>query len=257
MNDICNTKYPIVLVHGFALRDGIGKIWGKVPKKLRANGATVFVGKHDALGTIEHNANHLKKRIETILAQTGSEKVNIIAHSKGGLDSRRLINLEGMADKIASLTTIGTPHNGLNYVDRILKIPGCLFVPFSWVANIFYFLLGDKKPTFRRSVRGFSPSSLSKFNKDNPDHPDVYYQSYALKLLKGGRLRKFILRHDGDNDGLVSVEAAKWSGYRGILGEDIPRGVGHSVAVGLRRSKQFDACATFIQIVQELKEKGF
>jgi len=258
MTDTCTTKYPILLVHGIAVRDGLFRIWGKIPKTLRANGATVFVGKHDALGTFEHNAHQLKNRIEKILTETSAEKVNIIAHSKGGLDSRRLINLEGMADKVASLTTIGSPHHGLHYVDRLLKIPGCLFGPFTLVANIFYKIIGDKKPTFWRTVRGFTPQNIAKFNEENPDSSAVYYQSYALRLIKGQRFRrKFISRHDGDNDGMVGTETAKWSGYKGILGEDVAKGVGHTVAIGWKRVKGFDAPNTFIGIVQELKEMGY
>jgi len=258
MANSCATKYPILLVHGIAVRDGLFRIWGKIPKVLKANGANVFVGKHDALGTFEHNALQLKNRIEKILTDTGAEKVNIIAHSKGGLDSRRLINLDGMADKVASLTTIGSPHHGLNYVDRLLKIPGCLFGPFTLVVNTFYKIIGDKKPTFWRTVRGFTPQNIAKFNEDNPDHPDIYYQSYSLRLIKGQRFRRrFISKYDGDNDGMVGTETARWSGYKGILGEEIPKGVGHTAAIGWKRAKGFAATDTFVNIVQELKEKGF
>jgi len=258
MKDTCTTKYPILLVHGILVRDGFTRIWGKIPKTLRANGADVFVGKHDALGTFEHNAHQLKKRIKEILVEAKAEKVNIIAHSKGGLDSRRLINLDGMADKVASLTTIGSPHHGLNYVDRLLKIPGCLFGPVTLFANIFYKIIGDKKPTFWRTVRGFTPQNIGKFNKENPDHPAVFYQSYALRLIKGKRFRrKFISKHDGDNDGMVGTETAKWSGYKGILGEDIPKGVGHTAAIGRRRVKGFNATDAFVEIVRELKEMGY
>lgn len=40
--------------------------------------------------------------------ETGCEKVNIIAHSKGGLDSRYAISRLGMDQYTASLTTINS-----------------------------------------------------------------------------------------------------------------------------------------------------
>ena len=41
-----------------------------------------------------------------------ARKVNIIAHSMGGLDARYAIAKLGLADRVASLVTIGTPHLG-------------------------------------------------------------------------------------------------------------------------------------------------
>ena len=55
-----------------------------------------------------------------VLAETGAEKVNIIAHSKGGLDSRYAISCLGMDKYVATLTTINTPHYGCDMVDYLL-----------------------------------------------------------------------------------------------------------------------------------------
>ena len=52
------------------------------------------------------------------------EKVNIIAHSKGGLDSRAAIAHCGMAPYVATLTTINTPHRGCIFAEYLLgKVP--------------------------------------------------------------------------------------------------------------------------------------
>ena len=52
-----------------------------------------------------------------IIQKTGCEKVNIIAHSKGGLESRYAISQLGLSPYVASLTTINTPHHGCTFVD--------------------------------------------------------------------------------------------------------------------------------------------
>src|SRR5262245_52520495 len=41
------------------------------------------------------------------------EKVHLLAHSLGGLDSRYAISTLGLSDQVLSLTTLGTPHQGL------------------------------------------------------------------------------------------------------------------------------------------------
>ena len=252
----CTTKYPILLVHGFALRDGKRhRIWGNIVDVLTMRGARVYVGRHDALGTIESNAKQLALRVDEILAETGCARVNIIAHSKGGLDSRRLVHMDTMADKVASITTIGTPHRGLGYVDNLnRRVPGCIFAPVGWMVSLLYRIRGDKNPTFRRTVRGFGTEEMRRFNTQYPDVEGVYYRSYSLIRTDNLRWRhRHIGRFDGDNDGIVSVESSKWSGYMGHYSE----GIGHSTAIGYRRRKGYDAGAAMVETVSELARMGY
>ena len=105
------SKYPFILVHGVALKDFLSfKSFGRIEKILNENGYFTITAKHDAFGTIENNAYQLKEEIEKILQKYNVEKVNIIAHSKGGLDSKYLIDHLGGDQYVASLTTICTPH---------------------------------------------------------------------------------------------------------------------------------------------------
>ena len=61
----------------------------------------------------------LKETIDTVLAEKNSEKVNIIAHSKGGIDARYLIWKYDYADKVAILITMATHHHGSELADGI------------------------------------------------------------------------------------------------------------------------------------------
>ncbi len=71
-----------------------------------SHGAELWFGNQDAFGTIEHNAAQLKVSAENALRQSGAEKLNLIAHPKGGIEARYLISRLDMAERIASLTTI-------------------------------------------------------------------------------------------------------------------------------------------------------
>ncbi len=77
----CNTRYPILLLHGTGSIDPIH--WGRIPKVLEQHGARVFFGNQDRWATIETNARGIVKVIDDILSETHSQKVNIIGHSKG------------------------------------------------------------------------------------------------------------------------------------------------------------------------------
>jgi triacylglycerol lipase len=84
-----------------------------------------LTGKHEALfplvpatGTREERARELADRIQEAYPQG---KIHIIAHSMGGLDSRTLIARDhhGLAGRIASLTTLSTPHRGSPVADLL------------------------------------------------------------------------------------------------------------------------------------------
>jgi triacylglycerol lipase len=71
----CQTKYPIVLIHGTGFRDRkYLNYWGRIPKALASNGSSIFYGHQDSWATIENNAIMIKNSIEKIIAETGYEQ---------------------------------------------------------------------------------------------------------------------------------------------------------------------------------------
>ncbi|MCQ5134484.1 esterase/lipase family protein, partial [Coprococcus eutactus] len=71
-----------------------------------------FYCNHQSAASVAESGHYIADRIKQIIQETGCGKVNLIAHSKGGLDSRYAISMLGMAPYVASLTTINTPHRG-------------------------------------------------------------------------------------------------------------------------------------------------
>lgn len=71
-----------------------------------------------AAESVEGRGAKLKESIESELKTwPPGTRAHIVAHSMGGLDARWVIAQEGMAEKIASLTTIATPHRGTTLGD--------------------------------------------------------------------------------------------------------------------------------------------
>lgn len=59
---------------------------------------------------IAKNAGEVKWATEVVARLTGDQQVDLVAHSKGGLDARKY--LEDPQEKVGKLITIGTPHRG-------------------------------------------------------------------------------------------------------------------------------------------------
>ena len=117
----CRTKYPLLLVHGVFFRDSeYLSYWGRIPAQLRMNGAVIYYGNHQSAASVQGSGQELAARIKEICRENGCGKVNIIAHSKGGLDSRYAVSRLDMDQYVASLTTINTPHRGCIFADYLL-----------------------------------------------------------------------------------------------------------------------------------------
>lgn len=230
------------MVHGMGFRDRkIFCYWGRIPEALRSLGAQVYFGGQDSNGALEDNAKHVAKRIDEILTETGAEKLNIIAHSKGGLESRYIISTLGYGDKIASLTTISTPHHGSKTVDFLMKTPQWLIRAASFCVDLWFGLLGDKRPGTYRAICLFKTDVAEAFNRENPDDPRVFYQSYAF-AMKGpfSDMTMFLPSLvvgwiEGENDGLLTPETAKWGEFKGICRGNGRRGISHADEVDMRR----------------------
>jgi triacylglycerol lipase len=268
----CNTKYPIMMIHGCGFRDRkFFNYWGRIPEALEEEGAEIYYGNQDSWGNTEYNAAVLKDALNKILAETKQDKVNIIAHSKGGLEARYMISSLGMADKIASLTTVATPHHGSMTIDLLCKLPEWLFRLAAFFTNPFFRFLGDQNPDFYTTCRQFSAEHMKTFNDQNPDSPSVYYQSYAAVMRSPfSDLFLFwpnliISLFEGKNDGLLTPKSATWTNFRGVWRGATRRGISHADEVDFRRtnfSKKShkngvsDIRQLYTGIVSELKEKG-
>lgn len=267
-SQICATKYPLLLVHGVFFRDfRFFNYWGRIPFSLKQNGALIYYGSQQSAASIASCGQELAKRIKDIVEQTGCGKVNIIAHSKGGLDSRYAISACGMAPYTASLTTINTPHRGCIFADYLLdKIPEKVQRSVARKYNAALKKCGDSNPDFLSAVHDLTASSCEHLNEKLPNHPDVYYQSVGSQMncASSGRfplnMAYPLVRHfDGANDGLVCTESARFGERFTLLTTQKGRGISHGDVIDLNRENipGFDVREFYVHLVGELKEKGF
>lgn len=256
------TKYPVVLVHGMMLKDfKFYRAFRKISNYLAQCGVKVYVTNQDGVGSIKNNAGQLAEMVDIILANEHSSKVNVIAHSKGGVDIRYMIKAYHMEDKVASLTTLSTPHHGSKLSTNILKMPKWMAKVVAFWINLFYKIFGDKNPDIIALAEDLTDIKMEIFNKEIINSNKVYYQSYSADL---DHKKNFIMKiphkiskycENDKTDGVVSVESSKWGEYQGSITGDFDH-IKMVAAYGSKKELD-EVKAFYLEIVKGLIEKGF
>lgn len=265
--------------------------WYGIKEALEKIGSTVLIAKVPAFGTISERAADLnsfidkqceklrdvskeeiynkKNSSDATFKEEGSRiKINLIAHSMGGLDSRYLISkLSHPNYQIVSLTTVSTPHHGSECADFLMD------------------MLDNRKFLQRmcpQSVSELTTDALKEFNEKVPNDPKVSYFSYGarfrphwynvfkltweimkIRLLAKSKKQKHLVPLD--NDGIVTVESSKWGEYLGTLDEvdhlDLINWTNRTrTAVDravFRKEPKFNAIALYLDIADNLRKRGF
>lgn len=256
------TKYPVVLVHGMMVKDfPFWPAFRGITDFLRGQDVTVYTSDQDGLGTVANNALQLKAEILKVLEKENCDKVNIIAHSKGGLDARYMISRLDMAGHVASLTTLSTPHHGSRLSEKLLTMPAFLAGIVAFFTNTFYRILGDRTPDILQLGRELTEDAMEVFNREVSNVPSVYYQSFSSTAPHKKAFLRFIpyqisrYCEQDDTDGMVSVSSSKWGNYRGSVGDELD----HFKMVGIygTKKKLTGVGLFYLYIIQELRSMGF
>ena len=111
LTDLNDKAVPILLIHGFLGTRGSMYV---LERRLLDDGFCVFSFNLGTLNTrdIRRSAFLIHRKVERILAQTSSLKVNILAHSMGGLIGLYYIKKLGGHERVGRMVTMGTPYRG-------------------------------------------------------------------------------------------------------------------------------------------------
>lgn len=264
---ICKTKYPLLMVHGVFFRDTkYFNYWGRVPRELEQNGAVIYYGNHQSASSVADSAAELAERIKAIVREQHCEKVNIIAHSKGGLDCRYALAKLDAAPYVASLTTINTPHRGCLFADYLLtKIPEKTKQRLACVYNSALKRFGDENPDFLAAVHDLSATYCTALHKELKQPTEIFCQSFGSVMPQAGggkfplNFSYHLVKHfDGPNDGLVCETSFGWGErYTQLVPKGI-RGISHGDMIDLNRQniEGFDVREFYVDLVHDLKQRG-
>ena len=212
----------LVFASGFLVPQRIaGQDYFKGLKAIYPEATTLFAPV-SPLGSVPLRAEELAK---SIAAKFPAGPIHIIAHSMGGLDARCLLarNLHDLTGRVASLSTISTPHLGSPVADLLLGEPIGLEFPFRD-------FLAQFTPPNVHALLDLATTGAPGFTEPDPVK-GVRYFAYAGGGIGSALLfatHLYIKAREGENDGMVSVKSATWPDQ---LAED-PWNADHIAEIG-------------------------
>jgi triacylglycerol lipase len=288
------TRFPIIFQQGVGTGENLWFFRG-VAERLREDGHVTYQAAFEvpmpAFQSPEVRAEFLAQVVERALADTGAEKVNIVAHSMGGLDARVLARMPAMQGKIASVTTISTPHFGSRIADVAL---GLVEADRTGVATALGNMYGElvaghisDNEDIRAGLFACSEKRAPSFNAENPNVDGVFYQSWAglsnlLAIgnpLDSGACDGKMMIHTArrhimnallvpaaafvagaglkPNDGFVTIESSKWGQFNGCVPADHIDELGMTTGAIFNRFTGFDHLRFYRNLAFDLERRGF
>lgn len=284
------TRYPIILVHGYNASPATRGFY-EVEPALRAAGFEVSSAVLPPFNGTDVRATYLARAIDAVLTRTGAKKVNLVAHSLGGVDARDVVARLGYGDRVASVSTIATPHRGTKTA-RVFEGAAS--------SKIIQTLAGwigcdeSNRGTcddldLPAALASLSDAKMGAFNARTPDDSRVFYQSWAAvsavrevdtaptseyewatkraceDKVAGDRgiamaMQFFVLQQvvgdQGPIDGMVKVESARWGLFRGCIRTDHLGAVGQPELRG-PNAVGFDHREFYLTLARDLVRRGF
>jgi triacylglycerol lipase len=285
--------YPLVLAHGFFGWDKVGPLeyFHKVRATLQQAGHAVYVTKVDPFNTSIKRGAQLADQVKDILARSGAARVNILAHSQGGIDARYVVHR--LPGRVAAVVTIGTPHLGSLLGQTLTdKTPGytkqLAQAFFKAVSRPFY---GDvaRDADIVACLGALSPASMTAFNGSYPNVEGVAYYSLGgrsgLSLARtdcaAPRAPAFVSKYDGvrdpieplllitsqflnqsllrpvPNDGVVQVRKTRWGTWLGCIPADHFDQVGQILGDSPGLGNSFNHLTFYRELADWLVQQGF
>lgn len=196
-------KDPVVVVPGFTTGPIVSVGYYPLVERLRNQGydVTLLVYPDYGLGDINDNAQRLADTVAQVRSRTGASKVDLVAHSMGGLVSRTYVKNLGGSNRVDSLIMMGTPNYGTN------------------LANIAQFFFGGSCIGITACQQMAAGSSfLNALNAGDDTIGNVRYTSIATKVDEiVFPYRTSFLANNG-NITNVAVQDQCWLRFPGHLG---------------------------------------
>lgn len=241
-------RYPVVLCHGLLGFDEIEVVGTRaeyfrgVPARLEKSSWQVSLARVPGAASVKQRAAELAECIRTVDAP----RVNVVAHSMGGIDARYAISRLGLAKRVATLVTVGTPHRGTPIADLGDGLVARLGLRFAL----------ERAGVGFDALRDLTLARMEVFNAEVPDAPGVAYGSVvgvARRKLQMNPLLVptylYLKRRAGENDGMVPTSSQRWGEVLAEIEAD------HWAQIGW--SRHFDAAEFYARLMRELRGRGF
>lgn len=258
-------RYPVLLCHGYGAIASLVKPSPlyDVAMLMRSHNVPAWAPNIVPYATTETRAEEWIRIIEKLTASADAEKINIVAHSMGGLDMRYALSQYDIGDKVESFTSVCTPHRGTSLAELALKTPEAIRDKLGdfldWMGNnMFPRIESDSVGSIEQLTRRYAEEVFNPSVSDLTGLPCYSYTSAVgrgtdqpIKVITRYQ-NHYIFDREGINDGFVSVESGKW-------GEHIATGnISHLEQINLNikndRKKLFEKF--WLDVIRMLESKG-
>ena len=238
---------PVVLVHGLFGFDRVGipgmrlHYFRGIVEHLEGLGCHAHAVRLPGAASVPERAQRLVEAVTAL----GHERVDIIAHSMGGLDARYAVARLGLASRVRSLVTVGTPHRGSPIAD-LATGGGPLSIARKALGAIVKL----------EAVDWLTTEALERFNRDVVDAPGVRYGCVVGAIRNDATpiapvlmaAHAYLRKVAGANDGLVPLASQYWGETLAEIEAD------HAAQIGwvFGRKQVFDALGLYAFIVARL-----
>lgn len=239
-------RLPIILAHGIApfdrlyrslltavferlgLRSDRFTYFRKIASHLESHGFTVHSPQVGFAGAIDVRAQELARAVRRILDKSTADKVHVIAHSLGGLDTRHMIVKHGMERAVATVTTLGTPHLGTILADLAFEEDSANGIARGRFAHLGIHRGGDILRTLEAlgiddfaGFRDLRTSQCRDFNTEAAPREASNAVDYVTWSSHQDLARVFgplkipaaiLTELEGENDGLGAASSHAWAG---------------------------------------------
>ena len=209
-------RLPVVFAHGLGITALPYQAFVTLKKLFKSRGHELFIAETPIAGSLEERAAILNDEIHRLVP---NGQFHLMGHSMGGLDARLVVYRYGLGDRVASVTTLASPHHGSPLADLVagMHLPDVLERWFS----------GDLK-----AMSDLTPKNMDlKFNHEVKNDSRVSYFSVGFYIPTSVCTHSIVpwlwLTHQmlsdagyPENDGMVSIESSRWGEFLGAFPGD-------------------------------------
>jgi triacylglycerol lipase len=218
-------RTPVVFAHGLGVPWQAYELLAGLKALFESRHHPFFIARTPIAGSIEERSEILKREINRLVPEG---KLHLIGHSMGGLDARMALRDPQIAGRVLSLTTLATPHHGSAVADFVVgELKKGHWLDSRAVEFIDQLFGGNLQAAQELTTAHMD----GKFNVEVTDDPGVRYFSLSFYIPPPAELHSTVpllwLVHAinsaagaSQNDGMVSVESARWGHDLGTLAGD-------------------------------------
>jgi pimeloyl-ACP methyl ester carboxylesterase len=217
------TPLPVLLIHGYRSTHTVWDEWvnmlgdyGIEAKAVTFEDDPTSAVDEDECGSAEDHAAQLNQLVRNFKEESGSEKINIVTHSKGGLDARLYLANNPLSEDVANLIMISTPNEGSPLADRYYLRDDCKPAVYDLMTTSPVLRAEKNEHTAYYTIAGDWISVYYWWEDINCPNPSNWFDLEGWNFLAF----QYNGRNEitGPDDGIVPVESVEEPGEFASLG---------------------------------------